>query len=225
MLGGRRRRRRRWRGRGAFQRARGLGAEAPLPALRRHLLCGIVLVLQQQLRCSGRLARVRRRGVGLRRFLDHGRAAFAVDQPDVVDRVLHRGEGRRGGEHPAGKHRLRLLVGLHFLDFEEGGGLGRVDGRGLAAGPEGDQQAAEAGGLADIDLDRRHPRRDLVQPLQRGAATIGHLGGQRPRRRPGHHHRRRRQHRPDHPCPPSATLSSISAPPGGVQRLRAGPGP
>src|SRR5262252_2065369 len=71
-----------------------------------------LLALLRGLALRTPLSRRRRRGSRCRRLCVHNGlgAAFAVDQPDVVDRMLYRVQAGAGREHPAGKDASHLAL-------------------------------------------------------------------------------------------------------------------
>ena len=55
---------------------------------------------------------------------DHLRAAFAIDEPDVVDRVLDAVQAGARREHPAGEDAPVLVLERHLVHLDEGRRLG-----------------------------------------------------------------------------------------------------
>ena len=99
--------------------------------------------------------RIRRRGVGVRvgrvgrrrvddfrRLVDQRPVAFAVGQPDIVDRVLDAVQAGAVGEHPAGENALESLVGVDFVDLGESVGLRRLGRRAGEADARRDLRAS-----------------------------------------------------------------------------------
>jgi len=66
------------------------------------------------------------------------------------------------------RHHGVALALAHFVDLQESGALRLLLGRVLDAGAHGDDERAEAHGLADRRIEFRDPRRRLVEPLQHG---------------------------------------------------------
>jgi hypothetical protein len=111
------------------------------------------------------LAPGRRRDlVGVLRLDDDLLAAFAVGQPDVVDRVLDAVQAGARGEHPAREDAPVLVVERDLVDLDEARGL-RAFGRGpRVADARRHLQRAELHGLVDLDLEGDDPPGDLVEP-------------------------------------------------------------
>jgi len=82
--------------------------------------------------------------------------------------VFQRRQGRARREHPAAEQIRARLARLGVADFEEGRAFRRLDRRPFIANARGNAKRPEFGRLADPDLDRRHPRRDLVETLEHG---------------------------------------------------------
>src|SRR5215212_88918 len=81
------------------------------------LRCGLSLLLLRRrlsLLLAGRARRFR-----LRRCFGHG-AAFAVGEPDIVDRMLDRMQAGTRSKHPAGIDPPDLALQRHLVDFDEG---------------------------------------------------------------------------------------------------------
>src|SRR6185295_2495664 len=136
-------------------------------------------------RCLLRLRRTlcgRRRGRRLRRIglrADDGLiGAFAVGQPDVVDRVLDAMQAGACSVHPAREDPLHLALQRDLVDLDKGVGVGgfrrwpRVAGTGLHT------QRAELHGLADILVEIDDAAGDLVEAGE-ARLLVGDLGGRR----------------------------------------------
>src|SRR3954469_8147408 len=109
------------------------------------------------------LGRSGRTVVGLLGLGDHLAAAFAVGEPDIVDRVLDAVQARARREHPAREDAAVLVLKRDLVDFDEDG---RVRAFGLRAGvadARGQLQRAELHRFVDGDLERDDPPGDLVE--------------------------------------------------------------
>ena len=103
---------------------------------------------------------------------DHLGAAFAVDEPDIVDRVLQAVQAGARGEEPARKDPLGLSVGAGLVHLDEGGGVGRFRRRLGEADPRRQLQGAELHRFVDPDLERDDPPGDLVQAGKDGGGIL-----------------------------------------------------
>jgi len=64
-----------------------------------------------------------------RRLGDRRGSAFAVGEPDVVDRMLDAAQPRARGERPAGKNPLHVALQRDFVDLDEGVGVRQLGRR------------------------------------------------------------------------------------------------
>ena len=89
------------------------------------------LLLRLRALLCPRRGRGRRRWLrGLRRFLGRSlRAAFAVGEPEIVDRMLDAVQSRTAGVHPSGEDAAHLALQRHFIDFHESIGVERKAAR------------------------------------------------------------------------------------------------
>ena len=74
---------------------------------------------------------------------------FAINDPDVVDRMLHCGERWTGRKHPAPIYALCRLSEFYLGDIQERRALRRFFRRALIAGPGDNMEGAKS--------DRVHP--------------------------------------------------------------------
>src|SRR5215475_5349210 len=141
-------------------RSGGLGRK-----LRRRLLAA-----SPRRRGRGRLRRLS----GRRWRLGRGRSGrgddriFAVREPDVVDRMLDRMQARARREHPTGEDALDVALQRHFVDLDEGVGVGGLGRRAGVADPRRHLQRAELYGLADGGIEGDDAAGDLVETGEHG---------------------------------------------------------
>ena len=122
--------------------------------------------------------RVRRRGLGRRRIVNHHRAAFAGGEPNIENRMLDAVQARTVGEHPARENALDLLLLVDFVDLGEGVGLRRIGRRAGIADARRDLQGAELHRLVDRHFERNDAAGDLVEAVEDGD-RIADLVGER----------------------------------------------
>src|SRR5215217_2932389 len=124
---------------------------------------------------------------GFLRLDDHVGAAFTVDEPDVVDRVLHGVETWARGEHPPGEDPANLRFEGDLVDLHEGRRVRTLRRRARVADLRRHLKTAELHRLLDGDLERDRPAGDLVEAGEHGrrvfdlvgvrdAAAKGHAG-------------------------------------------------
>ena len=89
--------------------------------------------------------------------------AFAVGQPDVVDRMLDRVQARARGEHPAGEDALDLALQRDLVDLDEGVGVRRLGRRPRVADARRHLQRAELHRLVDRHVEGDDAAGDLVE--------------------------------------------------------------
>ena len=127
-------------------------------------------------------ASARAAGRRLRRFgrrADDGLVgAFAVGQPDIVDRVLDAMQAGACSIHPARENPLHLALQRDLVDLDKGVGVGGFGGRPRVAGAGLDPQRAELHGLADILVEIDDAPGDLVEARE-ARLLVGDLGGRR----------------------------------------------
>src|SRR5215207_6869815 len=103
---------------------------------------------------------------------DHLGAAFAVGEPDVVNRVLDAVQAGARREHPARENAAVLVLEGDFIDLDE---HGRVRALGLRAGVADARrqlQRPELHRLVDRDLERDDPPGDLVETGEHGRRVL-----------------------------------------------------
>jgi hypothetical protein len=93
------------------------------------------------------------------------------------------------GKHPAGEDALLLAGQLDLIDFDEGGGVGRLGRRTRVAHARRYLERAELDGLVDGDFEMRDAPRDLVEGGKHGRLVLDLLGLRRSRLQPGSHDR------------------------------------
>ena len=125
----------------------------------------------------GRRRRRRLRRIGLR--ADDGLVgAFAVGQPDVVDRMLDAMQAGACRVHPAREDPLHLALQRDLVDLDKGVGVGGFRRRPRVAGTGLHAQRAELHGLADILVEIDDAAGDLVEAGE-ARLLVGDLGGRR----------------------------------------------
>ena len=104
-------------------------------------------------------------GAGCGRRFRHRRVlpAFAVGQPDVVDRMLDRVQARARGEHPAGEDALDLALQRQLVDLDEAVGVRRLGRRARVADARRHLERAELHRLVDRDIEGDDAAGDLVE--------------------------------------------------------------
>ena len=113
-------------------------------------------------------------------------SAFAVGQPDVVDRMLDAVQAGAGGEHPAGEDAIVSLLFGDLIDFHEAVGPRRLGRRPCVADARRDQQRTELHRFVDPRFERDDAAGDLVETGENGGGVAdpvgrGGAGGERGR--------------------------------------------
>jgi hypothetical protein len=122
---------------------------------RRRLLCTPLLLLLLPSRLSGRFRRC---------FCDSwALSAFAVGDPDVIDRVLDCVQARTCGEHPSGKNSLDLSLQRHLVDLDKRIRIWRFRRRARIAHAWRHLQSAELHRFVDRNIERNDAPCDLVE--------------------------------------------------------------
>jgi acetyl-CoA carboxylase biotin carboxylase subunit len=120
----------------------------------------------------GRIFRI----VLLGRGLDDVLAAFALGEPDIIDRMLDRVQAGAGSEHPAGENLLVLVVRADFVDLHEGGGLRVLVFRARIADARSELERAELHGFIDRRLEGDDPPGDLVETGENSGRVLDLVG-------------------------------------------------
>ncbi len=107
---------------------------------------------------------------------DHLCAAFALDEPDVVDRVLDPREAGARGKHPAREDPPVAVFERHLVDLDEGGRVRALGRRAAVAHARRQLQGAELNGLVGRDLERDDAARDLVEARENGGRVLDPVG-------------------------------------------------
>src|ERR1019366_5508739 len=124
-------------------------------------------LLRRRALLHGRWRRRRFRRLGLRSD-DGGFRAFAVGQPDVVDRMLDAVQAGARRIHPARKNPLHLALQRDLVDLDKGIGVGGLGCRTRVTGVGLDAQRAELDGLADVFVEIDDAPGDLVESRKAG---------------------------------------------------------
>ncbi len=127
-----------------------------------------------------RLIGVGRAGVGQRGLFGRRgndlRAAFAVGQPDVIDRMLDAMKAGARREHPAGEQPIEGVLFRDLVDLDEDVGARRLGRRPREADARRDLQRAELHGLVDGDFERNDAPGDLVEALEHRGRMLDPIG-------------------------------------------------
>ena len=89
--------------------------------------------------------------------------AFAVGNPNVVNRMFDRVQARARGEHPAGKDALDLTLQRHLVDLHESIRVRRLGRRPRVAHTRRHLQRTELHRLIDRNIERNDAAGDLVE--------------------------------------------------------------